>query len=199
MPSKTKADTVSALEDKYFTLSNLLGWDKSYDIEIINGKPSSIFPPSSTDINIRSELCRQITNFLIGKPWAICTYPLGIRPFEKESEQPQDTDTVLRPDIAVIDRNKLDEYGCKGAPNLVIEIFPSSKWVLKHKNYNLYQRAGVREYWAVDPHSKTILVFILDEYGFFKITKRYTSNDQAKITGLNDCPIDLAAVFSQTE
>ncbi len=199
--AKTKtADTVSALEDKHCTLSDLLGWDKSYDIEIIDGKPSAIFPPSSTDIKIRSELCRQITNFLIGKPWEICTYPLGVRPLEKENEQPQNTDTVLKPDIAVVsDRNKLDEYGCKGAPDLVIEIFPSSRWIIKHKSYNLYQRAGVREYWVVDPQSKLVLVFVSDEYGFFKIIKRYTQNDQAKITTLNDCPINLAAVFSQTE
>jgi Uma2 family endonuclease len=71
--------------------------------------------------------------------------------------------TVVQPDICIIcDLSKLDERGCNGAPDLVVEIVsPSnSKYDLVTK-FELYQDSGVKEYWIIQPESKTILIYSL--------------------------------------
>ena len=67
--------------------------------------------------------------------------------------------------------------------------------IVKH---DLYQRAKVREYWIVDPQCKTVEVYLLDENGFLKPSEMYNADDTAKITVLNDCPIDLNSVFPKS-
>lgn len=68
----------------------------------------------------------------------------------------------------VCDRNKIDKWGCKGAPDLVIEILsPSTRRHDRLVKMNLYEQAGVREYWIVDPDTQSVQVFLLDDNGFF--------------------------------
>ena len=104
---------------------------------------------------------------------------------------------MVEPDISVIcDRDKLDKYGCKGAPDLIIEILsPSTQRHDRMVKYNLYQRAGVREYWMVDPALQTVQVGIL-EGNIYKIHGVYTPQDIVKINVLDGCFIELSKVFA---
>jgi Uma2 family endonuclease len=85
-----------------------------------------------------------------------------------------DDTTYLEPDISVIcDRNKLTEEGCAGAPDWIIEIVsPGSRRPDYYTKLSLYQVAGVREYWIVDPVKGIIMVYDLVDtappaiYGF---------------------------------
>ena len=75
--------------------------------------------------------------------------------------------TVVQPDICVIcDESKIDDTGCCGAPDLVIEILSpgNSKKEIKLK-YELYEEAGVKEYWIINPVEANLVVFILNEKG----------------------------------
>jgi Uma2 family endonuclease len=72
--------------------------------------------------------------------------------------------TVVQPDICIVcDENKLDELGCNGSPDLIVEIISANN--SKHDTvtkYNLYEEAGVLEYWIVDPINKMVLVYVLE-------------------------------------
>lgn len=74
--------------------------------------------------------------------------PFAVRPFELDGDDPENVDTLVEPDITVVcDPSKLDDIGCKGAPDLIMEIlFPSTQRYDELTKFNLYQRAGVREY-----------------------------------------------------
>jgi Uma2 family endonuclease len=63
----------------------------------------------------------------------------------------------------VCDESKLDELGCNGSPDLIVEIISPNN--SKHDTvtkYNLYEEAGVLEYWIVDPMNRMVLVYILE-------------------------------------
>ena len=94
------------------------------------------------------------------------------------------------------DPDKLDKYGCKGAPDMVIEILsPSTRRHDLSVKYRLDQRAGVREYWIVDPDTKMVQVFRLED-GLYNAPDVYTAG--AVSVGLwEDFSIDLSQVFTE--
>ena len=58
----------------------------------------------------------------------------------------------------ICDKDKLNDHGCNGAPDWVIEIvLPSSRAMDYYTKLSLYRSAGVREYWIVDPMKQTTL------------------------------------------
>ena len=87
---------------------------------------------------------------------------------------------------------------CKGAPDLIVEILSSS--TLRHDRLvklNLYQRARVREYWIVDPENRSVMVFLPDSSGSFRLHEDYGREDVAKVNVLDGCFIELSKVFSE--
>lgn len=143
------------------------------------------------------ELFRQLANFLEGKQCRVYPAPFGVRLFEQNGERPEDVDTMVEPNISVVcDRGKIDKYGCKGAPDLIIEVLsPSTRRHDRLVKLNLYQRARVQEYWMVDPDNQSVQVFTLDR-GALKICEDYGPGDVARVNVLEGCFIDLEKVFS---
>lgn len=184
---------------EYYTFADCLSWDEDDRIEIIYGEAYMMSPPMRVHQEISGELYGQIREYLKDKPCKVYHAPFGVRPLEKDGDTPEDVDTLVEPDITVVcDPSKLDDYGCKGAPDFIIEILsPSNKRHDRIVKHNLYQRAKVREYWIVDPEAKNVEVYLLDDNGFLKPTELYGAADTAKITVLNDCPIELSAVFTE--
>ena len=108
-----------------------------------------------------------------------------------------DDDTVVQPDLVVIcDRSKIDDKGCNGAPDMVIEILsPSTARHDKLVKFQLYQNAGVREYWIVDPDTKTVQAHVLESGRYF--TAAYGDADTAPVYVLDGCTINLTDVFAE--
>lgn len=131
------------------------------------------------------------------KPGEVFFMPLSTRLFEKDGDLPKNVDTYVEPDIILIcDPSKLDDIGCKGAPDLIIEILsPSSKRHDMVTKFNLYRRAGVREYWIVDPDGKTVQTYIL-ENGYYIAGDLASPGDKLPVNVLDGCIVDLAQVFS---
>ena len=148
---------------------------------------------------ISGELFRQLANFLEGKKCRVYAAPFAVRLFEKDGDNPEDVDTMVEPDITVVcDKDKLDKHGCKGAPDMVIEILsPSTRRHDRLVKLGLYQQAGVREYWIVDPENKSVQVFLQDGSSFLKIHEDYGREDIAKVNVLDGCFIELSKVFSE--
>ena len=182
-----------------FTFADYLTWDEDERIEIIDGKFFLMAPPSSRHQEIAAELTRQFGNYLEGKTCKVYPAPFGVRLFERDGDTPEDIDTMVEPDLSVVcDRSKIDRHGCKGAPDLVIEILsPSTQRHDRLVKLNLYQRAGVREYWIVDPDTQTVQVMLQDGNGALQIHEVYTREGVAKVNVLEGCFIELSKVFSE--
>lgn len=188
--------------EKKYTYADLLSWEDDVRAEIIYGNLYMMSPaPLRIHQYVQKKLFRQIDEFLDDKPCEAYYAPFDVRLFENDKDDPTLVDTVVQPDIVVIcDRSKLDKYGCKGAPDLIIEILsPSNERHDKLVKFNLYQRAGVREYWIVNPQDCTVDVLLPDENGKLTITEVYSRKDIARVTVLPGCGIDLSKVFPEEE
>ena len=87
--------------------------------------------------------------------------------------------TVIQPDLCVIcDPDKIDNRGCVGAPDLVIEILsPGNTKKEMGIKFDLYEENGVREYWMVEPSEKVIYVYVLQNQKFIGL-KPFTEDDE---------------------
>lgn len=185
------------LENRY-TLANALTWEEDERIELIYGNPVMMSPPVRAHQKASIELLAQLHDYLKGKKCEVYHAPFAVRPFERDGDSPEDVDTLIEPDITVVcNPSKLDDIGCKGAPDLIMEILsPSTQRHDKLTKFNLYQRAGVREYWIVDPASKSVQVFVLED-GHYAAKDFGSSEDKLKVNILEDCVIDLSQVFPE--
>lgn len=185
-------------EKEYFTYADLLAWDDRDRCEIMDGEAVLMAPPSRVHQKIVMEMSRQIANYLEGKQCEVYPAPFGVRLFEQEGDTPEDVDTFVEPDITVVcDKSKLDDRGCKGAPDMIIEILsPSNARHDRFVKLSLYQRAGVREYWIVDPTEQSVQVFAL-ENGVLNPHAFYGPKDIAKVNVLRGCFIELEKVFTE--
>ena len=186
-------------EKARYTFADVLAWPDDERAELIDGEAVLMAPaPTTAHQLISGELFGQLHSYLKGKKCKVISAPFDVRLFEQDGDSPEDIDTVVDPDISIVcDPSKLDEHGCKGAPDLIIEIL--SRSTRRHDRmtkFNLYQRAGVREYWIVDPDSKDVQAFVLDGGRYF--VKGYgTAEDKMKVDVLEDCVIDLSTVFPE--
>lgn len=183
-------------QGKYYTYADYLTWDEQEHTELIEGTPVMMSPPSRAHQKASGEIFRQIANYLDGKKCEVYAAPFAVRLFAQQDSDAASIDTVVEPDISVIcDRDKLDDQGCKGAPDLIVEIIsPSSQRHDRLTKFNLYQRAGVREYWLVDPLAQTVQTFLLQE-GHYAATAFGGAGDVVKVQVLEGCFVELAQVF----
>ena len=186
-------------QEARYTLADALTWDEQDHIELIDGYPVMMAPPVRVHQKILMGLSAQLYAYLEGKRCEVYPAPFAVRLFERDGDSPEDVDTMVEPDITVVcDPSKLDDIGCKGAPDLVMEILsPSTQRHDRFTKFNLYQRAGVREYWIIDPRDKSVQVFVLED-GRYTAKDFGTAGDKPKVNVLEDCTIDLAKVFPES-
>lgn len=182
---------------KSYTFADILEMDEDIHVEIIDGELYMMGTPSRKHQSICTDLVRQFSTYLLGKNCRVYPAPFAVRLFEKEGDKPWQVGTYVEPDITVIcDPDKLDDIGCKGAPDLVIEILsPSGKKHDMHIKYIQYQKAGVREYWIVNPDTRTVSVHTLQEDELYGSPTVYTHDSTVPVGVLEDCNIDLTPVF----
>jgi len=189
--TESKVHDVLVDYNRLYTYSDYMKWDDDDRWrELIDGVLYLMATPTNIHQNISVNLLTQIANFLKGKSCKVY-HP----PFEVRLNTITTDNTVVLPDIVVIcDESKFSNRGCTGAPDMVVEILsPSTARYDKITKFNKYLESGVREYWIVDPESKTVAVNILDDEKY--ITHAYTVNDMVKVHVLEGCVIDLAEVF----
>ena len=160
--------------------------------ELIDGVIYLMSPGASQDHQeISGGLFWQIRSFLDGKPCKVFHAPFDVCINAKGD----DDFTTVQPDILVVcDKTKLDGKRCNGAPDLIIEIVsPSYRKHDAQIKFNVYLKAGVREYWIIDPADKTAQVFILKNDVY--TANAYGENDTIPVSVLEGCIIDLKKVF----
>lgn len=185
----------AATKDTY-TYGDYAKWPDEERWELIDGVPYNMSPaPSCIHQKILGELHKQIAVYLTGKTCEVYIAPFDVR-LPKGQENDEQIDTVVQPDLVVCDRAKLDERGCKGAPDLVAEVLsPQTAGKDMKIKLALYERVGVKEYWLVDPNNKTVQVYQMETSGRYGRPGIYTGADQVKVGLFTDLVIDLAMVF----
>ena len=181
---------------KRFTYADYKNWDLAQNerYELVNGEAFMMAAPNSYHQLILMELSRQFANYLVGKPCKIYPAPYDVRLFYEEDES---DDTVVQPDISVVcDRKKMGEEGCRGAPDFIAEILsPSNTAIEMQQKFKLYREAGVREYWILEPHHKTLHVNLLSKETIFP--KTFRDCDIAPVEIFPGLLIDLKLVFAE--
>ena len=187
-------------DSQRWTYADYLTWPDDQRWEVIDGVAYAMSPaPGVAHQRISRTLTRIIDTHLIGKQCELFAAPFDVRLAESSTASDNYVETVVQPDIVVIcDKNKLDERGCNGAPDLVIEISsPSTGKNDLTIKFDLYQRHGVREYWIVYPAEKTVLVFKLDEDKTYGKPDRYAVGDKIAVPLLGELVVDLDDVFAE--
>jgi Uma2 family endonuclease len=161
--------------------------------ELIDGTAYAMSAPGDQHQAVSGEMFRQIANFLRGKPCKVRAAPYDVRLFYEEDES---DGTVVQPDISVIcDGRKRGSEGCRGAPDLVVEILsPSNTSEEFVRKFNLYLKAAVREYWVISPEAKTVQIFSYQDGKYLGAS--YAAADTAPSTVLDGFTISLAEVFA---
>jgi Uma2 family endonuclease len=178
---------------KKYTIADYLSWQFRERVELIMGKIFMMSPaPSSLHQQVVSDLHATFHSFLKGKTCRVFPAPFDVYLFENDAG-----DTVVQPDITVIcDLSKIKMEGCKGAPDLVIEVV--SKGSVKHdlhEKFTLYEKAGIPEYWLVNPSDRSLVIFNL-EGGTYQPSKPLTAGDIAESKVLNGLKFNLDEVFT---
>jgi Uma2 family endonuclease len=151
-----------------FTYGDYYNWDDGERWELIDGEAYCMSPaPTRLHQEILGGMHAQIYASLAGKPCRVYMAPFDIR-LPKGNEADALIDTVVQPDISVIcESKKLDDRGCRGAPDWIIEILsPSTAARDQIRKRDLYEREGVREYWLVHPQDKMLYIYRLVDSGY---------------------------------
>jgi Uma2 family endonuclease len=146
---------------KTYSYSDYLLWQFSERVELIKGYIRKMSPaPSRNHQQLTVNLTIKLDQYFHNKPCRYYPAPFDVRLPLKSAKK--DT-TVVQPDFCVIcDESKLDEKGCNGAPDLIVEIIsPNNSKHDIHTKFNLYLEAGVKEYWLIEPADRMILIYSL--------------------------------------
>lgn len=182
-----------------YSYADYLSWTWDEMAELIDGKVFKMSPaPTSLHQKVCVELSRQVSTFLLDKKCQVFVAPFDVRlPTNKKSKQDKEITTVVQPDLCVIcDPDKIDERGCLGAPDWVIEILSkhSSDRDLRQK-FDVYEKSGVGEYWVVHPSDQTLLVYTLQNGQYTTMLRPYIKGDKVRSLTLPGLEIDLDLVF----
>lgn len=187
-------------ENRKYTYADYLTWPENERWEIIDGVPYMQAAPSWQHQAISRELMLQFGEYLKNKPCQVFAAPFDLR-LPEFNEKDKDTIHIYQPDILVIcDKEGLKGTGYYGSPNLVIEITsPSTGKIDKLFKFNQYEKAGVKEYWIVEPDTKIVSVFIMQENNRYGRPEVYSETDNVKVAIFPDLTVDLAPVFAPIE
>ena len=188
--------------DRKYSFADYLTWGDDKRYELFDGRMVELLPsPTSKHQTVSGNLFGCYWSFLKDrKPFKVLYSPIDVRlPFKSEDISDNKIYTVVQPDIIVVcDPDKLDDKGCLGAPDLVVEVLSPStaKNDMKDK-YLLYEQSGVREYWVVHPVDELLTVFKRNNGGKLAFDKIYTYDDQVKVGIFDDLVIDLKDIFDK--
>ena len=179
-----------------YTYADYMKFEFEEMVELIRGKIFRMSPaPKASHQSVSVSLSSMIWTYLKGKTCQIYAAPFDVI-LPVSNKKREKATTVVQPDICVICNPEIvEEAGCFGVPDWIIEILSphTSKKDLQLK-YDVYEEAGVKEYWIVMPQEKLIEVFIL-ENSKYKRVKTYAQDDEVPSHTLPELSLKLEDVF----
>ena len=186
--------------NKTYSYADYYQWTFEDRVELINGKVYKLSPaPNRQHQDISRHISTPLDIYLKDKACKIYYAPFDVRLPQKAVDD-RSIFTVLQPDICVVcDLAKLDKRGCIGAPDIVVEILSPGNNTKELKNkYEIYEEAGVKEYWVVSPAYQMVTIYLLKD-GKFHGIKSYSPGELIISALLPGFFLDLTAVFKDTD
>ncbi len=183
----------------HYTYADYLSWQLDERIELIRGEvfKQATAAPRRVHQEISMVLSNKLYEFLKGKTCKVYVAPFDVR-LPVSSRKHEDIDTLVQPDLCVVcDPEKLDELGCVGAPDLIVEILsPGNNKKEIQLKYEVYETSGAKEYWVVHPDERTLLIYTL-ETGKYRPSRLFTPGDRVSSQALPGFELDLDEVFGE--
>ncbi len=183
--------------NKSYTYADYLLWQFEERVELIKGKILQMAAPSRAHQQVSINLATILQNAVWKSTCKVYTAPFDVRLPHFSQKKNKDVVTVVQPDICVIcDPSKLDDKGCIGAPDIVVEILSpgNSRREMKDK-FSIYEESGVLEYWIISLSQKAVQVFRLNEQGKYYGTQPFVEGDNLITPVLPGIHIPLSDVF----
>jgi Uma2 family endonuclease len=181
--------------NKTYTYLQYCSWKFEERIELIKGRIFKMSPaPSMKHQSVLSELHVQFYTSFKKHNCRVFFAPFDVRlPLYTAKE----VNTVVQPDLCVVcDTKKLDEKGCIGVPDLMLEVLSPSN--TKHDletKFNLYQEVGVPEYWIVNPIEKFVTVYTLADGKYVGSKPYINENDVILSTQFSELKVEVKDIF----
>ena len=176
-------------QEKTYTIDDIYALPEGTRAELIDGRMYLMAPPTTSHQRILYAVARKISDY-IDKKGGDCEVFLA--PFAVFLNQ--DDRNYVEPDISVIfDKKKLDEKGCNGAPDWIIEVTSPSN---PQNDYGIklfkYRTAGVREYWIINPQKNSVMVYDLEKE---EKSNQYTFEDIVPVCIYEDLSICISEIL----
>lgn len=154
--SLERSDCMALAKEKIYTIDDIFALPDGQRAELIDGRWYDMAPPNRLHQKLSSELHTKINNYIKKHNETCDVYAAPFAVFLNKDDR-----NYVEPDLSVIcDKSKLDDRGCSGAPDWIIEIVsPSSPRMDYDIKLFKYHTAGVREYWIVNPMKQTVTVY----------------------------------------
>lgn len=186
-------------ETSCYTYRDYQAWPDDERWELIEGRAYAMTPaPGTAHQRTAVELTRQIANFLVNRPCELFTAPFDVRLLEGD-ETDEEIATVVQPDISFIcNGSKIDEKGCRGAPEWIIEIVSPSTAATDHiHKLALYERHSVEEYWILHSTDRVVTLFRLTEDKTYGKPQYVEAKRQLPVRLFPELTIDWDLVFAK--
>jgi Uma2 family endonuclease len=189
--------TVASPADRPRTYGDLRRWSDDTRWEIIDGQAYAMAGPSWQHQAVTMGLSAQLLAYFRARGCRVLPAPLDVR-LARGNEPDDEIETTVQPDISVVcDLGKLDERGCRGAPDLVIEVLSPSTAGRDHLTKRaLYERHGVREYWVVHPIDRIVTMYRRKSEGGFGPSVLFEARGVRRMEGFDGLEIDWDQAFA---
>jgi Uma2 family endonuclease len=182
---------------KTYAYEDCLTWQFPEYVELLNGKLLPLMPGRSpVHQTILANLLRALCGYSKQHPEQVWRIPFDVRLAKEPSTSNRDILTVVQPDLFVVcDTTKIDDQGCVGAPDWIVEILsPGFATRDTHTKFDLYEQNGVCEYWVVYPGINTVAAFTLVA-GQYQLTAEYTEPGPIPVATLPGLNLEWAEIF----
>lgn len=176
------------------TYSEYLKLGEEIQYEVIDGQMYNMSPsPNVKHQSIEMDLSTEFNLYFRDKS---CRVLAEIDVCLSGEEDMSKTNEWVKPDIIIVcDKNKIHENRIVGAPDLIVEILSKSTAKLdKMIKFNRYQKAGVKEYWIIDPAHEIVDVYTLENERYTH-SGVYTKDEIIKVNLFDDLSVDLKHIF----
>lgn len=182
-----------------YTYADYLQWRFEERLELFRGRIFKLSAPNTKHQVVAGNLLVLLKTFLKKQKCQVFIAPFDVRLPVKNKKKDNEVTTVVQPDICIVcDESKIDTRGCCGAPDLVVEILsPGNSHKEIKLKFELYEEAGVKEYWIVYPEEESLAVFILNENGKYNGASLYAGRDKITCAAIPGLIIDTKEIFTQ--
>ena len=183
---------------KTYTYADYLTWKFDEFVELIKGRVvRPMAGAGRRHQTVSRRLAYRIEDFLLDKQCEMFNAPFDVRLTSSTGNGDAQIRSVVQPDIFVVcDQAKLDERGCLGAPDWVIEIVsPGNTAHDTRTKFGLYEENGVREYWIVYPGQQTIEAYVLENERY-ELAAEYAQPGPMPVTTLPGLVLEWSQIFT---